>query len=163
MLLFMSIALANSELENWAQGNFSCASFEDATRQRDLSVEQALAASNIVVRNIAASRLKDSPHICHNYSISTNNDTMTVVCDDKPVIDIKIDGSATTYPKNDGTTFQSVALVEGNRVTQNLQGENGQYLVIYVFSEKGLEVTKKISSPYLGKSIEVVIPYHKSN
>ena len=106
MLLLMSVAMANSDLNEWAQGNFTCVSFEDASRQRDLSVEQALAASNIVVRNIAASKLQGTPHICNHYSITTNNDTMTVVCDDKPVIDIKIDGSATTYPKNDGSTFK---------------------------------------------------------
>jgi hypothetical protein len=162
LLLFVSIALANSELQNWAQGKFSCTSVEEVSRQRDVALQEALDATNIVVRTVVESKLTGSPHICANYLFATSTDTMTVTCDDRPVIDIKLDGTATIYPKGDGSTFQSVALVKGNQIIQTLQGENGQLQVVYVFSEGGVVVTKKISSPYLGKSIEVVIPYDQS-
>lgn len=163
-MLFFSIVLAQAspDLQLWAQGNFQAVDALDVVeKRREKAVQETLDASNIFIQALAASKLEGRPHICSKYDFSTAGNTMTVTCDDRPTIEVKLDGTATKYPKKDGSDLEIIADVKGTTVVQNFQSSNGGMEVIYQFSEGSLVVTKKIDSDYLGKPIVLVMKYQK--
>ena len=160
--MLFSVAEASSDLVRFAQGEFVCAESDEKLKERkDQALRKTLDASNFLVRTIAESKLEGKPDVCDGYQISTTADTMTVTCDSKPTIDIKLDGTATVYPTKDSNTIEVIADVEGTIITQDFQGETGRMRVIYKFSEGQLWVTKIISSEYLGVPLRIDIPYRQ--
>ena len=163
MLFILSIFIANAaELEQWAQGNFYCQStVEEVEKERQKAMEETLQASNIVIRTLAEPKLQGQPHICKGYQIKTVENIMHITCDDLPTIAIKLDGTPTQYPNDDGSGFNIIADVQNTKIVQDFQGANGGIVVTYQFSEGKLFVTKKINSAYLGKALTVSIGYEK--
>ena len=163
MLLWLSIATAETNLETLAQGLFlRVPSEQEVIALREKALQETLSSSNVVVRTVASAVLEDKPYICLTYDFRTVKETMTVTCDSRPIIDVKLDGTPTVYPTKDGTTHQSVAKINGNEITQTLTGDNGQLDVIYVFSPHEVSVTKRISTPHLGTPLEVTVAYRQS-
>lgn len=163
-MLFFSIisAHASPELQLWAQGSFQTTeSMEILEKEREKALQETLEASNIIIQTLAASKLEGRPHICTKYDFSTAGNTMTVTCDDRPTIDIKLDGTPTKYPHKDSPDLEIIADVKGTMVIQKFQGSNGGMEVIYQFSEKELVVTKKIDSSYLGKPLSLTMRYQQ--
>ena len=148
MILFWIglVAQATPQLQQMAQGTFTLSvPMEEMERERDRALRETLDASNIVVRTIAESKLENNPHICRSYVIETASNAMSVTCDEKPTINIKLDGTPTQYPIEDGTFLEVIANVESDRVVQKFQGENGGLEVLYQFTAGELLVTKTIS------------------
>ena len=163
MLLWLSIAAAETNFEILAQGQFlRVPSEQEIVARRQRALQDTLSASNLVVRTVASSVLEDKPYICATYEFRTVKETMTVICDSRPVINVKLDGTPTIYPTKNGTTHQSVAKINGNEITQTLTGENGRLDVIYVFSPNEVLVTKRISTSHLGKPLEMIVAYRQS-
>jgi hypothetical protein len=150
-LLIPLTAAAESPLVSWAQGTFTCDNSESEIKKKQAAAaKKTLDASSFLVRQFGASKLQDFPHVCRGYQISTTATTMTVTCDDKPTLDIMLDGTPTKYPTENGKTFENVATVNGSKIVQDLRSEKGAITVTYVFSEDKLHVHKQVESDYLG-------------
>ena len=164
IVLFVLLAIAQAEvnLTQWAQGEFVCEeTVEEINQRRGRALEKTLAASNFLIRTVIDGKMEGKPDVCRRYQIQSNEDIMTVTCDDKPTVDIRLDGNPTIYPKPDNGTFGVVADVRGTIITQDFQGENGSIRVIYEFSAGRLLVTKIISSEYFGAPLRVDVAYHQ--
>ena len=163
MLLWLSVAIAEPNFETLAQGRFlRVPSEQEVEAMQQSALQDTLSASNFVVRAVASSALEDKPYICAAYDFRTAQETMTVTCDSRPIIHVKLDGTPTVYPARDGGTHQSVAKINGNQITQTLVGEGGQLDVVYVFVPNEVLVTKRISNSHLGKPLEVTVTYRQS-
>ena len=163
-ILFFTLnyLIAENPIRAYAQGQFTAIpTMEEMESIRDAKVAESVSDVNLVIRHIVSSRLKEFPHVCTNYSISTNEETLSIQCDDKPRIDVHLNGNPTQYPKPDGTTFDVIALVEGNTIVQEFPGKNGHLVVTYEFSDGYLLVTKSVNSSYLTKPMDLVVRYRQ--
>ena len=111
--LFLQPAYANPIVQNpiveFAQGDFSCSeSTEEIAKKRAQSLKKTTSASPILIRPLVSSSLKDKPHMCRTYQISTTEKEMNIQCDAKPIIALQLDGSPTQYPTPKGTHKTSV-------------------------------------------------------
>jgi hypothetical protein len=156
----MNPSNAETELTQNAQGTYvAVPTPEEMVTTRKAKVDSSVSDVNILLRPIVSSRLLEFPHQCLGYSIQTTEETLSIQCDDKPRIGVRLDGAATQYPKPDGTTFDVIASVDGNTIVQEFPGKNGNLVVTYDFSDGFLLVTKSVDSSYLTKPMDLVIRY----
>ena len=160
--LLLSFAIASPSLQELAQGEFELIlPLEEVQQQRAKALSETLEASNIIIRTLAASRLEGQPVICAGYQIQTTKRTLSIKCDQFPTIDIQLDGQITQYPKDDGSTFDIIAEVNGTSIRQYFQGSTGGLDVVYLFTPEKLIVRKKIDSDYLGQDLFLEMQYRQ--
>ena len=145
-----------------AQGSFQCEeSLAEQQRKKDAALKKTLSKTSIVIRHLAASRLKDKPNLCARYTFSTKDKEMKVQCDDKPKITLMLDGTPTSYPTKKGK-ISVIATISENRIKQSFEGDKGGLTVEYIFEADHLRVVKTISSRYLGAPLVLDTRYGPS-
>ena len=152
--------MADGSLVRWAQGRFEA---KETAEEIELRLEQArkesVNASGLMVRTLIGSRLDGKPHMCRGYQIETNRERLRIKCDDKPTIDIMLDGSKTIYPNPRGKDLEILAQIDGPTITQAFESKVAGLTVIYTFSRGNLKVRKEINSEYLGKPLIIEADY----
>ena len=112
-----------------------------------------------MVRQMVGSRLNGKPHMCRGYDIETNKTRLRITCDDKPTIDVKLDGTPTVYPNPKGDDLEIIAQVEKTTITQSFASKVAGLTVVYTFRPGRLIVRKEIKSDYLGKPLIIEAEY----
>ena len=159
-LLLSNVAFADDSLVRWAQGRFESVDSPEAIENRlEMARKKSLDASSFMVRKVAGTRLKGKPHMCRGYQIETNEQRLRITCDDKPTIDIMLDGSMTVYPNPKGKDLEIRAQVDGTTITQVFEGNMVGMTVVYTFSYGNMRVRKEIVSDYLGKPLIIEADY----
>ena len=162
LLLPIITAGAETALIQHAQGAYvAIPTPEEMVTTRGAKVDESVSDVNLLLRPIVSSRLLEFPHLCLGYSIQTTKETLSIKCDDKPRIDVRLDNTATQYPKPDGSTFDVIAKVDENTIVQEFPGKNGNLVVTYEFSDGYLLVTKSIDSSYITKPMDLVVRYRQ--
>jgi hypothetical protein len=151
---------------SWAfsieEGSYVCVQSATEMKNRKKSaLQKTLKSTNFLIRGMAESRLKDKPYMCTAYRFEHLPSVLRVTCDDRPVIDIHLEGKPTHYPTPKGG-FSSVAQVDKYNIIQRFDAENGGFSVTYVRTEQGFDVVKSIYSSYLGVPLEVRASYVRS-
>lgn len=141
-------------------GSYVCVQSEQQMEKRkEEALKVTLDATNFMIRGMAESRLKGTPYMCRTYNFESLPNVLRVTCDDRPIIDIRLDGKPTHYPtKNDGG-FSSVAKITPKKIIQSFDGGRGGFSVEYIQTQTGFDVLKTIRSPYLGKPLKVRASY----
>ena len=142
------------------EGSYVCAQSEQQIEKRKKeALKVTLDATNFIIRGMAESRLKGTPHMCRTYNIVSLPNVLRVTCDALPVIDIRLDGKPTHYPTKKDGGFSSVAKVESTRLIQQFDASRGGFSVEYIQTQSGFDVVKSIYSPYLGEPLRVRASY----
>jgi hypothetical protein len=160
--VFFSVGLLCTSLL-WAfsieEGSYvSVQSTAEMNKRKKNALKKTLASSNFFIRSMVESRLDGKPYMCSGYRFEHLPSVLRVTCDDRPVIDIHLEGKPTHYPTPNGG-FSSIAEVKEKKIIQRFDADNGGFSVVYIRTEKGLDVVKSIYSSYLGAPLEVRASY----
>ena len=128
-------------------------------KRKEEALKITLDSTNFMIRGMAESRLKGSPYMCRDYNFESFPNVLRVTCDDRPIIDIRLDGKPTHYPTKKDGGFSSVAKVTPKRIVQSFDGSRGGFSVEYIQTQSGFDVVKTIHSPYLGEPLRVRASY----
>ena len=159
-MTLISSAWAQSPLVAWGQGRFEAAETPEEINVRlEKAKKESIAASNFMVRKAVGKRLDGKPNMCRGYQIDTTESRMRITCDDKPTIDIMLDGSKTIYPNPRGKDLEILAEVNDATISQTFESKIAGLKVIYTFSRGKLRVRKEIFSDYLGKPLVIEADY----
>lgn len=141
------------------KGEYICVqSTEDLERRKQQALEKTLQSMNFLMRSMAESRLTGKPYMCRTYIIEPTENILRVTCDDKPVIEIRLDGTKTEYSTKEGS-YASIAKVDERQIFQTFDAGKGGFSVTYIRTEKGFDVVKSIFSSYLKESLTVRASY----
>lgn len=142
------------------EGSYVCVqSQQQVEKRKQDALDVTLRSTNFMIRGMAESRLKGAPYMCRTYNIVSLPNVLRVTCDERPVIDIRLDGKPTHYPTKKDGGFSSVAKVEPQKLIQQFDGSRGGFSVVYIQTESGFDVVKSIYSPYLGEPLRVRASY----
>ena len=145
-------------------GPYVCVQSEQQMEKRKQdALKVTLDATNFMIRGMAESRLKGTPYMCRFYNFESLPNVLRVTCDDRPVIDIRLDGKPTHYPTKKDGGFSSVAKVEPKKIIQSFDAGRGGFSVEYIQTQSGFDVVKTIYSPYLGEALRVRASYVASS
>ena len=141
-------------------GAYVCVQTEQQLEKRkEDALKVTLEATNFMIRGMAESRLKGTPYMCRAYNFESLPNILRVTCDDRPVIDIRLDGKPTHYPTKKDGGFSSVAKIEPQKIIQSFDASRGGFSVEYIQTLSGFDVVKTIHSPYLGEALRVRASY----
>ena len=141
------------------KGEYICVqSTEEVESRKERALEKTLDAMNFLTRSMAESRLRGKPYMCRRYIMEPADNILKVTCDDKPVIEIHLDGTSTEYPTKEGS-YSSIAKVDEQQIFQTFDAGKGGFSVTYIRTEKGFDVVKSIFSPYLSVALTVRASY----
>ena len=142
------------------EGSYVCVqSQQQVEKRKQEALDVTLRSTNFMIRGMAESRLKGTPYMCRTYNIVSLPNVLRVTCDERPVIDIRLDGTPTHYPTKKDGGFSSVAKIESKKLIQKFDGSRGGFSVVYIQTESGFDVVKSIYSPYLGEPLRVRASY----
>lgn len=144
-------------------GAYTCVQTQVQMEQRKKeALQKTLDATNFMIRGMAESRLEGKPYMCRRYLLESLSGALRVTCDKRPVIDIKLDGTPTFYPTQNGG-FTSVADIEPQKIVQKFDAGNGGFSVVYQKTDIGFDVIKTIYSSYLGVPLKVHASYVRTD
>ena len=90
-------------------------------KRKEKALKTTLDSTNFMIRGMAESRLKGAPYMCRAYNFESLPNVLRVTCDDRPIIDIRLDGKPTHYPTKKDGGFSSVAKVTPKRIVQSFE------------------------------------------
>jgi hypothetical protein len=156
-------ARPSAELQARMTGRFALAEPRPSVEAR-LSgvVEQAVAPMSFLIRPIARSRLGRVAVFCAEYRLALDAERVSVICDARPAIERRLDGSGGKVSVDGGEPVDVAVAVAADRVALTFKSSEGQRTTTYrLDSSGGLEVAVQVTSGQLEKPLEWAIRYQR--
>lgn len=128
-----------------------------AAQQAEL--DQALANVPAMLRPLGERLLRPTFFYCSRYQIEVGA-SFRLQCDDRPVLERALDGSASTM-SYDGQTLQSSIQHSDTALTLALQSDKGARTTSFVPTADGLTVTIEVSSSHLDAPLRWQLQYRR--